>query len=308
MSHQVPRIDLRTAGADELVAALMQHSCVFLEGHGVPRAALADMLATWDVFSAFPREEKAKVEWPGDGPWYGWQPVSEEGPVANLMERFELRFEAKLFKPDREAWADTFTRWPAAPAEFRPAWTELYFALRGLTSRVMTMLAEGTGRSDEDLTPWTTNQHSNLVANLYHAQEAQPNAGQWRAFPHTDIGAITLLWADHAPGGLEVAINGGKDWVSVLIPDDVWLLQAGDLLNLWTGGRIPANKHRVANPPREQASIARRSIVYFHHPDPSIVVAPPAGDARNAVSAEAHILERQRLDYAEAQALASIET
>ena len=302
MTLEVPRIDISSCTSEELVEALSKHSCVLLEKHGVEDAVLRNMLGSWDEFFVLPRPEKDKVKWPGEGPWYGWQPVSEDGPNADLMERFELRLEPDLKTPDEQAWANTFPLWPAEPADFKASWTSLYFSLRGLTSRIMTMIAEGIGREDLDMSAWTDDQHSNLVANHYYAQPEAPRAGRWRATPHTDIGAITLLWADHAPGGLEVAINEGKDWVPVLIPDDCWLLQIGDLLTLWTGGRIPANPHRVANPPRDQASAARRSIVYFHHPRLDVTVTPPDGDPEKALSAEAYILKRQGEDYAQATA------
>jgi len=302
MYHQVPRIDFASCSARELVDTLAKHSCVLLERHGVKTKTLSAMLASWDQFFALPKAEKARVQWPGNGPWYGWQPVADDGPYADLMERFELRFDAKLKSENRLAWADTFAAWPTTPAEFKPAWTELYFELRDLASQVMEMIAEGIGRDDQDLDAWMDNQHSNLVANHYYAQDDNPNEGQWRAHPHTDIGAITLLWADDAPGGLEVAINQGKDWVPVMIPEDCWLLQVGDLLNLWTGGRIAANPHRVVNPPRDAAGLARRSIVYFHHPSPEVIVTPPEGDPREAVTAEDYILMRQQEDYTQAVA------
>ncbi len=300
MTHQVPRLDLKTCTANTLVETLSQHSCVLLENHTVNSTVLQSMLNSWDGFFALPRSEKDKVKWPGDGPWYGWQPVSEDGPKADLMERFELRLDSKLEQADRLAWADTFPLWPKEPVEFQAAWSTLYFALWDVASHVMRMIAEGIGRQDLDMHAWTDKQHSNLVANHYYAQPVDPNRGQWRAHAHKDIGAITLLWADDAPGGLEVAINQGRDWVPVMIPPDCWLLQVGDLLELWSGGRIPANLHRVANPPRELAVHARRSIVFFHHPSPEVIVTPPDGDPEKAVSAEAHIQFRQEEDYTQA--------
>lgn len=296
MSHNIPLIDLNDISAEALVAALAEDSCVLLRNHGIDLSLLQDVLASWDHFFALPDEQKRLVEWPGDGPWYGWQPVSEAGPYADLMERFELRLEAELASDDRETWANSFTAWPQQPGNFKPSWTSMYFALRDLSSRLMQMIGDGIGRIDDDMAAWTTQQHSNLVANHYYAQQSAPPTGRWRAHPHTDIGAITLLWADHAPGGLEVAINGGDTWVPVLIPEDCWLLQVGDLINLWTGGKIAANPHRVANPPSGSPSPGRRSLVYFHHPSPQVVVRPPQGDTRPALTASDYILSRQRDD------------
>lgn len=300
MKHQVPRIDISASNANTLVETLSAHSCVLLENHSIEATTLQSMLKSWDDFFVLPRAVKDKVKWPGDGPWYGWQPVSEDGPKADLMERFELRLDTDRMQADRMAWANSFPLWPTEPAEFQTAWSTLYFSLWDLASHVMKMIAEGMGRQDLDIIAWTDKQHSNLVANHYYAQPIDPNRGQWRAHPHKDIGAITLLWADHAPGGLEVAINHGRDWVPVNIPPNSWLLQVGDLLELWTGGKIPANLHRVANPPRALAVHARRSVVFFHHPSPEVIVTPPDGSPSKAVSAAAHIEFRQQEDYTKA--------
>lgn len=296
MSLNIPVLDISSVSASELFEALARDSCVFLKGHEVDPNLLSQVMDSWDTFAALPVEKKREVQWPGVGPWYGWQPVADAGPQADLLERFELRLDAKHASSDRQAWADTFPAWPDTPDNFRPSWTRMYFALRELANRVMTLIAEELGRADDDLQPWTANQHANLVGIHYHSQESAPQEGRWRAHPHTDIGAITLLWADHAPGGLEVAINSGQTWVPVLIPEDCWLLQVGDLINLWSGNRIPANLHRVANPPVGAPAVPRRALAYFHHPSLDTVVTPPLDDERPAVTAEEYIMMRQEMD------------
>lgn len=295
-SAPIPVIDLATASSRELLAALIDASCVFVVGHGIDRVERDLVLATGDAFFALPRADKARVEWPGDGPWYGWQPVSESGPRADLMERFELRLKPGDSHLPPALWADSFALWPQRPPAFREAWTRLYVSLHRLSSRIVTMLADGLALPAAELPAWTLQQHSNLVLNHFHAQLQPPAPGRLRAQPHTDIGGITLLWADDAPGGLEAAIGSGLDWVPVRFRDDAWLLQAGDLLHLWSGGRIPANPHRVVNPPPSAPPSVRRSLVFFQHPNTDSWVAPP--QAADGTSALDHILARQRGEYA----------
>lgn len=296
----IPVIDLRTASAADLVDGLINASCVFLVGHGIPTVVREAVLATSDRFFTLPRTEKAKVEWPGDGPWYGWQPVFESSPTAELLERYELRLKPGDAHLPPQQWADGFPLWPQDPPEFRNAWTALYVAMHGLAARITGMVAEALELPAADVPAWTTQQHSNLVVNYYHAQSQAPEAGRTRARAHTDIGGITLLWADDAPGGLEAAIGQHRAWTPVRFLDDVWLLQAGDLLHLWSGGRIPANPHRVVNPPLTTAARARRSIVFFHHPNADTWVAP--ADAEHGMHALDHILARQRGEYARVEA------
>ena len=125
-----------------------------------------------------------------------------------------------------------------------------------------------------ELHAWTDEHFANLVANHYLPHPEPPAPGQTRVGPHTDRGGITLLAADEAPGGLEVRPPGG-DLLPVVIPADAFVVQAGDLRSRWTNHRIPANVHRVVNPPPEVAATASRlALVYFHYPRLDAVVAP----------------------------------
>ena len=271
----VPVLDLDHVTANELVGALTSSSCVFLTGHGMTDDAMAALLDTARAFYALPESEKTAVQWPGTGPWVGWQPVYAGGPQALLLERFELSLTPGAHTtPDGQPvpldeWGDTFTLWPERPPGLRAAWLAAYAHLHGLASRVTTMIAAALGLPDDDLPAWTTQQHANLVVNHYFALDDAPEPDRVRQRAHTDIGGITLLWADDAPGGLEARIGPDGGWVPIEFPAGAWLLQAGDLLHAWSGGRIPANDHRVVNPPRipGEPQMARYSVAYFHHPD-----------------------------------------
>ena len=159
---------------------------------------------------------------------------------------------------------------------FREAWLAYYFSCATLASRLVEVVAAELGLPEEDVPAWTEGQFANLVANHYPPQLEPPLPGQTRVGAHTDRGGITLLAADEAPGGLEVRLAGQR-WVPVVIPADAYVLQVGDLFARWTNRRLPANVHRVVNPPREVAATASRlALVYFHYPalDARVVPAP----------------------------------
>ena len=307
--HAVPVIDLDRATPAELVAGLIGSSCVFLVNHGLSDAAVGALLSTARDFFGRPEAEKAAVQWSGEGPWRGWQPVYAGGPQAMLLERFEVALTPGGADGPRSAWAATFDQWPAEPAGTAEAWTEVYATLHALASRATTMVAEGLGLPAADLPAWTTGQHSNLVVNHYLAQPQPPEPGRVRQRAHTDIGGVTILWNDSSPGapaGLQARIGpaDGPDqgWVPVVFPPGALLLQAGDLLHVWSRGRIPANDHRVVNPSRVDGvpQVARYSAVFFHHPDVDTWVAPAlpeledGGETLEPTAALDHILARQQ--------------
>ncbi|ADP81040.1 2OG-Fe(II) oxygenase family protein [Pseudofrankia inefficax] len=305
---RVPVLDFPTTSAGALVEALRAHSCVFLTGldrfsaAGSFGADLAAMVETSQEFFALDPEEKARVRWSGTGEWAGWQPLYEGGADALLLERYELALPDPAGFSGDAAWAAAFSPWPANPARLAPAWTAYYRTARALTIRLVEMIAEALGLPAADLPAWTSRQHSNLCVNHYLAQPDEPGPGQTRQRAHADIGGLTLLWAD-GRGGLEAAIGPDGGWASVEFPPGAVLLQAGDLLHLWTRGQIPKNLHRVVNPPRTPGvpQTDRFSAVFFHHPDLDTWVAPAAVGTdevdSSGVAARDHVLARQRAAY-----------
>ncbi|MGF7238422.1 MAG: 2OG-Fe(II) oxygenase family protein [Frankia sp.] len=307
--QRVPVLDGRRASGSDLAAALERASCAFLLETGVPGALRREMVEAARTFFHLPRAQKARVEWPGTRPWTGWQPVHEWGPEVSgyarpdLVERFEVRLPmpaGPLATVDQDHWATTFTLWPDDPVGLRTSWTAFYAAMAALSSHLMGLLADAYSLPTEELAAWTDRQFSNLVANWYPPQSVPPPAGTLRQHAHTDIGGLTLLWADDEPGGLEVLFPGEREWTPVTIPPDAFLIQAGDLLARWTNHRIRANVHRVVNPPAALAATTERiSVVFFHHPDLSTEVRPAPSVRRpdqregRPVHAGAHVISRQ---------------
>ncbi len=290
----VPVVDLSApdAGA-ELVAALGSHASALLVGHGVDPALRQRVIELSREFFALPEDEKERVRWDGTGPWSGWQPVYRGATeltgdrVPDLVERFECQE------------LETFEGWPTDPPGFAAAWTEYYDAAGALASRLVEAAAAVLDLPPADLPAWTDGQFANMVANHYLPQPEPPLPGQTRVGAHTDRGGITLLTSDEAPGGLEVRPRG-RGWTPVVIPDDAYVVQVGDLFSRWTNRRIPANLHRVVNPPREVAAGASRlSLVYFHYPalDTVVRAAPSCVDMDNPaidpIGAGEHLFRRQ---------------
>ena len=64
-------------------------------------------------------------------------------------------------------------------------------------------------------------------------------------------------------------------WVSAKPMPGAILINAGDFLEIYTNGKLPATVHRVINPPEElKRKISRQSIVFFVHPDHETMIYP----------------------------------
>jgi isopenicillin N synthase-like dioxygenase len=298
----IPLLDLDTLTPSEFVAVLQRHSCVFLKGASVPVASAQQIYASGSAFLALPEAEKEKVAWPERGAWAGWQRMSGSATMTNLVERFEVRLASRSATNPAPAatdddgiaaWAASFALWPENPPGFAHTWTRFYAEMHALTSRLIEMIAEALALDDRTLEDWTTRQWSDLVLNHYPPQSEAPAPGLVRNHPHTDFGALTLIWSNDRTGGLESHVRGGE-WRKVDFMPGAMLLQAGDMLTRWTHGRIPSNVHRVVNP--EQGSDAARegrySVVYFHHPDMATTIVDASG---HAMIAEEHVRNREKL-------------
>ncbi|HET6502053.1 MAG TPA: 2OG-Fe(II) oxygenase family protein [Amycolatopsis sp.] len=294
---RIPVLDLSSITATGLVADLRSSSCVFLTGLDTFAPDLSALLASARAFFSLPEKEKLPVRWGGSGPWQGWQPVYDSGPAASPLERFEVALPDPAAFGDIDEWAGTFRQWPDSPPEMRRTWARYYRAMRELANRIVSLIAEALSLPGSELPAWTDKQHSNLCVNHYLAQVDPPAPGAIRSGAHTDIGGITLLWAENNPGGgLEAQLGPDGGWVPVVFPPDAILLQAGDLLHWWSRGSIPANRHRVINPSRESGveQRDRYSVVFFHHPDLDAAITT---DPAITVTAREHVLARQRTSY-----------
>ena len=95
--------------------------------------------------------------------------------------------------------------------------------------------------------------------------------GQLRMGAHSDYTTYTLLLADPVPG-LQIVGSDGA-WIDVIPAAGNLLMNVGDLLAIWTNDAWPSTLHRVV-PMALGAAERRRSVAWFHYPDPDVVVAP----------------------------------
>lgn len=295
----VPVLDLTATNPDELTQTLVDWSCVLISGHEIPDDLMREMADVSAEFFDLPEQEKGKARTRGHGMWQGWAPVyrgdrdfTEPGQAPDLVEWFQVQ--------DFEA----FGLWPERPARMQSVWLAAYQALRGLSSRVIDMIAVALDLPGEDVAAWTDRPFCDLAVNNYPSRREALLPGQVRLSPHTDEDGITLVMARQDPGGLQIRRphTPEDDWRPVLIPPGAVFIQAGDVLARWTNRVIHANHHRVLNPPGVGTPTPRRqSIVFFHYPAWETVVTPaPSCVARTSevlppLHVGNHILRNQKV-------------
>jgi len=85
---------------------------------------------------------------------------------------------------------------------------------------------------------------------------------------HTDFGSVTVLF--NRLGGLQILPPGSEEWQYVKPLRGHAVVNLGDAMVKFTAGVLRSNIHRVVNPPGEQASHTRMSLVYFARPEDEV--------------------------------------
>jgi len=81
--------------------------------------------------------------------------------------------------------------------------------------------------------------YSQMRTLFYPAVPAGTQPGATRCAPHTDYGTLTLLF-QHGVGGLEVVSAKDGTWVPATPIEGSILINVGDLLKTWSGGKYPS--------------------------------------------------------------------
>ncbi|CAN5499994.1 2-oxoglutarate and iron-dependent oxygenase domain-containing protein [soil metagenome] len=102
---------------------------------------------------------------------------------------------------------------------------------------------------------------------------AAPLPGQYRIGPHTDFGTITILQQEPSRPGLQVLMPNGE-WADAPHVPGALIINCGDLLAHWSGGRWTSNMHRILAPTQADPDEGRLTLVMFFEADHDAVIRP----------------------------------
>ena len=90
----------------------------------------------------------------------------------------------------------------------------------------------------------------------------------WGVGRHTDYGMLTILLQDDV-GGLQVETKNGS-WIEVPPVPGSFVINLGDMMEIWTSGALRAGPHRVKVSPTRH----RLSVAMFYDPGFDCVISP----------------------------------
>ena len=280
----VPVIDLsdrHSADGRRALAAAIGKACAdsgffTIVGHGVPQLLVDRMYATTKAFFELPDAEKDRV---ASRPGYSGfrrsggttaQSLDQKTPP-DLCEAFGVHVTGELSDPERAQLGDYWAswklanNWPNEPTDFRATWHEYMAVMAQLSGDLLHLFARALDLDEDFFDDKFDNHVSSLTANYYYPQLEPPLPGQLRRGPHTDFGVLTVLYQEDNLGGLQVRSRDGE-WCDVPAVPGSFVVNIGDLMALWTGGRWVSTLHRVVNPERGSMS-SRLSVPFFFQPN-----------------------------------------
>jgi len=245
----VPTIDLTSPTVVEEVRDACNRCGFFLiKSHGVNETVISDAWRT--VRDFFDKSEilKNEVAMSEAYPYgYGGMNTEKTGnerqgayDTSDLKESFQVCLSSAA-KPA----AVPPVRWPREPTTLSVHFTSYYRAMETLAHRLLDIFAKALDLPQDFFPPLCDSHWSALRALNYPEQIHPPNPGQLRIAPHSDYGVLTILRADDAPGGLEVLRVDGS-WSPVVIPEDCFCVNLGDLMQRWTNDQWRSTVHRVS--------------------------------------------------------------
>ena len=154
--------------------------------------------------------------------------------------------------------------WPPLPEEqFRkPVW-EYYEATRELGKTIWEILLQGLGHP-KSLMDAFAQKPMVFMKMIRYPPLAATLPGQFGVGAHTDFGGVTVLLQQPGRHGLEVWHEEKQEWVPVKALEDVYVINCGDMIMRWSGGRYKSAKHRVINKADNES---RLSCATFFHGD-----------------------------------------
>ena len=283
--NDIPRIDAaaltdpghwdHTRSMEMLTRAATEVGFLTLYNTPVSATEMQALIAQYREFFHQPENVKAAVDMGRTGANRGWGAAQSEqvDPEANpdYKEVFDCGLDLPEGDPHRALPVYAPNQWPDAPEGFRQAVLEYYAKSTGFALKLLSAIARSIDAPADFFDDKFTRPMALLRGNYYPARPDWAGAKDFGIAAHTDYGCLTLLATDGAPG-LEVQGRDGN-WQPVQAPVGEFVVNFGEMLEMWSAGRIIATPHRVRGTQTE-----RISIPLFFNPNFETNVGPMGSD------------------------------
>ncbi|CAJ1939361.1 unnamed protein product [Sphenostylis stenocarpa] len=240
--------------------------------HGVPLSLRQNIYKASRLFFAQTLEEKRKVSRDETSP-NGYYDTEHTKNVRDWKEVFDFHAKDPTFIPvTSDDHDDRVTHWtnqsPQYPPNFRGIIEEYVEEVEKLSFKLMELIALSLGLEAKRFEEFFIKDQTSFIRLNHYPPCPYPHLalGVGR---HKDSGALTVLAQDEV-GGLEVKRKADQEWVRVKPTPDAYIINVGDIIQVWSNDFYESVEHRVmVNPEKE-----RFSIPFFFFPAHDTEVQP----------------------------------
>ncbi|HWK96023.1 MAG TPA: 2-oxoglutarate and iron-dependent oxygenase domain-containing protein [Pseudolabrys sp.] len=262
----------------EVNAALQDVGFFTIVGHGVPSETIGALRNGAKAFFDMPSDTKQRFVNPRGSISRGYVGIGLEnlgrtlGGGASIDIKEQLAF-GRFEVPDTAYYKQPFAVTafepnivPDVPPGFDGVVRGYYRHMEELTRTLLRIFAGALDVAPDFFVEFF-DKHTSVMRIINYPDQSgiAMDAAKTRSGAHTDYGALTILLAEKALGGLQIKLRHG-DWVDVDPKPDAFIVNIGDLMAMWTNDHWVSNLHRVSNPPPNPGQSTRRlSVAYFAH-------------------------------------------
>ena len=294
----IPRLDARKLASNDAdaIAGMREAATVIgfatVHSTGITADRVLEILDLYRRFFHLPEQEKARIDMSRTGANRGWGAAGSEqvDPTANpdYKQFFDSGFTLPATDPRSELDVYAPNLWPDKPEAFKPEIESYYqqacvVAMGVLRAVAKAMAVPANYFDDAFEAPMAL-----LRGNYYPERPEWATEQDFGIATHTDYGCLTLLATDGSPG-LEVRKRGGG-WIPVSAPPGEFIINFGEMMEIWSKGVVKATPHRVIGTPHE-----RLSIPLFFNPSVDTNIAPIGSG--ETILAGAHLAHRFNETY-----------
>ena len=155
--------------------------------------------------------------------------------------------------------------WPRYPEGFREAYEEYVDKMSELGTAVVRAMGLALGHGMDDVFVGNTRKSAWVMRAIGYPPLPEDGGGV-SCGEHSDYGCVTLLLADETKGALQAWVETeGEEgrWVDVDPVEGALVVNIGDMMSRWSGGKWKATRHRVVH----KGEGYRVSVPFFFEPD-----------------------------------------
>lgn len=279
---EVPRLDMRVFHmgepgrirfAEALGKAFETVGFATIVGHPIAPAIIALAYTAAAKLFAVPENVLQRYETPENGRQIGYasfgvEHAKDKPDEGDLKQHWNIR---RPLSPGHKDYLPNI--WPTECPEFETIAMTVFGLLDRMSLDLLTAVEIFMDYDSGTLTGMVRDGKTLMRVLHYPPVEGTPKA--IRSAEHEDIDLLTLLIAGTQPG-LEVMTQDGQ-WVAVREEPGSVVVNAGDMLHMFTGGKLRSTTHHVVNPPNGNMNVSRYSWPFFVHPRGEVVLHQESG-------------------------------